>query len=117
MLQIADTTLFAIFFVSNCHQQCSCSCDGYIKRIVALEIGESAMKLGAGRETFDDVIDMAAGIVLSHKVGDKVKKGDVLCTVHTNKDDYAEVLEEIKNAFIIVDEFVKKPPTVHAYIH
>ncbi len=91
--------------------------DGYIKRIVALEIGESAMKLGAGRETFDDVIDMAAGIVLSHKVGDKVKKGDVLCTVHTNKDDYEEVLEEIKNAFIIVDEFVKKPPTVHAYIH
>ena len=28
--------------------------DGYVKRIVALEIGESAMRLGAGRETFDD---------------------------------------------------------------
>ena len=30
--------------------------DGYIKEIDALEIGVSAMKLGAGRETLDDVI-------------------------------------------------------------
>ncbi len=90
---------------------------GYIERIVALEIGESAMKLGAGRETFDDVIDMAAGIVLHKKVADKVEAGEVLCEVHTNKDDYHEVLEEIKNAFKIVKNPVKKPPTVHAYIH
>ncbi len=91
--------------------------NGYIKRIVALEIGESAMRLGAGRETFDDVIDMSAGIVLAKKVGDKVNKGDVLCTVHTNKEDYKEILKDIENAFVIVDEFVEVPPTVHAYIH
>ena len=91
--------------------------DGYIKRIVALEIGESAMRLGAGRETFDDVIDMSAGIVLSKKVGDKVKKGDVLCTVHTNVEDHAQILKDIEEAFHIVDEFVAVPPTVHDYIH
>ena len=91
--------------------------DGYIERIVALEIGESAMKLGAGRETFDDVIDMAAGIVLNKKVADQVKKGETLCFVHTNKEDYEEVLEEIKHAFVISDKPVKRPPTVHAYIH
>lgn len=90
---------------------------GYIKQIIALEIGESAMRLGAGRETFDDVIDMSAGIVLSKKVGDKVAKGDVLCTVHTNKDDYASVLKDIQKAFVIVDGFVEYPPTVHDYIH
>ncbi len=91
--------------------------DGYIKRIVALEIGESAMRLGAGRETFDDVIDMSAGIVLSKKVGDKVKKGDVLCTVHSNVEDHAQILKDIEEAFHIVDEFVAVPPTVHDYIH
>ena len=91
--------------------------DGYIKRIVALEIGESAMRLGAGRETFDDVIDMSAGIVLSKKVGDKVKKGEVLCTVHTNVEDHAQILKDIEEAFHIVDEFVAVPPTVHDYIH
>ena len=89
---------------------------GYIKHIVALEIGESAMRLGAGRETFDDVIDMSAGIVLNKKVGDKVKKGDVLCVVHTNKEDFDPILKDIENAFSIVDEFVPYPPTVHDYI-
>ena len=89
---------------------------GYIKHIVALEIGESAMRLGAGRETFDDVIDMSAGIVLQKKVGDKVAKGDVLCVVHTNKDDYEAILKDIENAFTIVDGFVEYPPTVHDYI-
>ena len=90
---------------------------GYIKRIVALEIGESAMRLGAGRETFDDIIDMSAGIVLSKKVGDQVNKGDVLCTVHTNKEGFEQILKDIENSFVIVDEFVEVPPTVHAYIH
>lgn len=90
--------------------------DGYIKRIVALEIGESAMRLGAGRETFDDVIDMSAGIVLNKKVGDKVNKGDVLCSVHTNKENFDDILKDIENSFVIVDEFVSVPPTVHAYI-
>ena len=89
---------------------------GYVKHIVALEIGESAMRLGAGRETFDDVIDMSAGIVLNKKVGDKVEKGDVLCVVHTNKEDFAPILKDIENAFTIVPEFVPCPPTVHDYI-
>lgn len=89
---------------------------GYIKHIVALEIGESAMRLGAGRETFDDVIDMSAGIVLRKKVGDKVAKGDVLCVVHTNKEDFEPILKDIEDAFTIVDGFVEYPPTVHDYI-
>ena len=91
--------------------------DGYVKRIVALEIGESAMRLGAGRETFDDVIDMSAGIVLRKKVGDKVSKGDTLCVVHTNVEDHKKILKDIEEAFHIVDEFVEVPPTVHDYIH
>ena len=89
---------------------------GYIKQIEALRIGENAMRLGAGRETFDDVIDMSAGIVLAKKVGDKVKEGDLLCTAYTNKDDYSEVIKDINEAFVIVDEFVAVPPTVHDYI-
>ena len=89
---------------------------GYVKQIVALQIGESAMRLGAGRETFDDVIDMSAGILLNKKVGDKVAKGELLCTAFTNKDDYSEVLKDIEKAFVIVDGFVETPPTVHDYI-
>ena len=62
--------------------------EGYIKEINALEIGEAACKLGAGRATKADVIDFAAGIVLEKKVGSKVNVGDfyyintenILCT-------------------------------------
>ena len=48
---------------------------------------------------------------------DKVEKGDVLCYVHTNKEEYASILKDIERAFTIVDGFVEVPPTVHDYIH
>ena len=73
--------------------------DGYIKEINALTIGVSAMKLGAGRETIEDKIDMSSGILLKHKVGDYVKKGDILCNAYTNKEDVADVIKEIYSAY------------------
>ena len=90
--------------------------EGYVRRIEALEIGESAMRLGAGRETYDDVIDMSAGIVLRKKVGDFVKMGDVLCVVHTNKDEFASILNDIHHAFKFSKEKLEPLPIVHDYI-
>lgn len=74
--------------------------EGIIKRIDALTIGKCAMKLGGGREVITDVIDMSAGIVLNKKIGDKVEKGELLCTLYTNKNEYGEIESETKNAFI-----------------
>ena len=90
--------------------------DGYIKRIDCLSIGLGAMKLGAGRERMDDVIDMASGIVLAKKVGDFVKAGDKLCECHTNKEDYQEVIAEIGDAFILTKESFPYPPIIHEVI-
>ena len=89
---------------------------GYIKEINALDIGEAAMKLGAGRETLEDTIDMSAGIVLNNKIGDYVEKGDVLCTIYTNKEDVKEALEQIKEAYKIVDEVVYAQPVIREII-
>mgnify|MGYP003290715248 CR=1 FL=1 len=89
---------------------------GYVKQITALTIGESSMKLGGGRETFDDVIDMSAGIILNKKVGDKVEVGDLLCTAYTNKTGVEDVLKDIYNAFVIVNDFVPTPASIHLYI-
>ena len=89
---------------------------GYIKKINALEIGEAAMRLGAGRATLTDVIDMSAGIVLTKKVGDYVNAGDVICTVYTNKDDYNNVINDIKNAYVYVQDEVKTHPVVHEIV-
>jgi pyrimidine-nucleoside phosphorylase len=90
---------------------------GYIKRIDSLTIGLSAMKLGAGRSTMTDVIDMAAGIVLNKKVGDYAHKGELLATAHTNKEDVAAILEDIRRAFAFSETEVAVRPIVHAYIH
>ena len=92
--------------------------DGYIKEINALEIGISAMKLGAGRETLEDVIDMSAGIVLAKKVGAKVIRGDLLCTIYTNKtpEEYLPVLDEIRQAYAYSDKEVKELPVIREII-
>ena len=44
------------------------------------------MLLGGGREKREDSIDPAVGIVLEKKVGDEVKSGSTLCTIHFNSE-------------------------------
>lgn len=80
---------------------------GYVKRIDALTIGIGSMNLGGGREKMDDVIDMSAGIILNKKIGDFVKKGEVLCRLYTDHVEYQEVYNNVKNAFEITDEKVE----------
>ena len=92
--------------------------DGYVKELEALEIGVSSMKLGGGRETLEDVIDMSAGIMLNKKIGDYVKKGETLCTIHTNKpeSEYLPIIEDIKHAYVIVKEKVEARPVIKEII-
>ncbi len=54
---------------------------GYITRIRADIIGKASVMLGAGRLSKDDTIDHGAGICFYAKVGDKVKRGDRLCSL------------------------------------
>ena len=44
------------------------------------------MLLGAGRATKESEIDLAVGLMLNKKVGDAVKKGDSLVTIHANRE-------------------------------
>lgn len=55
---------------------------GYVETINASSIGMAASRLGAGREHKDDVINLGVGIDLKVKIGDQVKKGDVLATLY-----------------------------------
>jgi len=89
---------------------------GYLKRIKALNIGLASMKLGGGRETKEDIIDPMVGIVLSKKVGDKVKKGDVLAQIYANKPVTTEILESLQEAFEIVKEKVEEPAIIEEII-
>ncbi|HCA43105.1 MAG TPA: thymidine phosphorylase, partial [Bacteroidetes bacterium] len=58
----------------------------------AYNIGYASIELGAGRKKSNDVIDFLSGIDLHKKCGDKVKKGDIICSL------YAESQEKIDRA-------------------
>ncbi len=46
----------------------------------------TAVDIGAGRKKKEDVIDHSAGFVFHKKVGDSVKKGEPVLTIHTNNE-------------------------------
>lgn len=81
--------------------------EGYVSHIDALGIGHAAMILGAGRETLEDKVDMAVGIVLNKKVGDHVSVGETLCYIHTNGKNTNESIEKAFESFEIKQEEVK----------
>ncbi|MFD2830722.1 pyrimidine-nucleoside phosphorylase [Corticicoccus populi] len=77
---------------------------GYVQQIGSEAMGVASSMLGAGRQTKDDVIDLAVGIKLNKKVGSKVEKGDVLATIYSNREDVEEVAQKIKDNYQIGSE-------------
>ena len=60
---------------------------GYITAIRCEQVGIASMLLGGGREKKEDSVDPAVGVVLEKKVGDEVKAGSALCTIHFNSEE------------------------------
>lgn len=85
----------------------------YVEYIDALEVGQAAMLLGAGREKTGDRIDHAVGIELCKKPGDPVKAGDTLALIHANNPGrLAKARELLLKAYHFSDE----PPERKAII-
>ncbi len=89
---------------------------GFLKEIVADEIGTAAMKLGAGRATKESEIDLAVGIMLHKKIGDEVNAGDALLTIHSNNENVEEVKEMLYESILISPDKVEAPPLIHTHI-
>ncbi|MCD7033288.1 pyrimidine-nucleoside phosphorylase [Metabacillus sp. GX 13764] len=90
--------------------------DGYVCEIVADEVGTAAMWLGAGRETKESQIDLAVGLMLNKKIGDKVAKGDSLVTIYSNQENVDSVKEKLYESIKLSQEKVEAPKLVHAAI-
>jgi pyrimidine-nucleoside phosphorylase len=75
---------------------------GFVSAIAAEDIGLAANMIGAGRQTKDDVIDPAVGVILEVKVGEKVEAGAVLCRLYYTKEDHLEEAAQlVEDAFRI----------------
>jgi pyrimidine-nucleoside phosphorylase len=88
---------------------------GVVSNIVADEIGIAAMLLGAGRATKEDKVDLAVGLVLCKKVGNKVAKGEALVTIYSNREDVEDVKAKIYENISISDD-AKKTILIHKVI-
>lgn len=77
---------------------------GKISEMQAEKIGIASMLLGAGRASKEDEIDMAVGIVLNKKIGDDVKEGESILTIHSNREDVSDVVELLQENITIADE-------------
>lgn len=82
--------------------------DGYISHMDTEHCGIASVVLGAGRASKGDPIDYSAGILLLKKVGEQVKKGDVLAELFTSQvNSIAEAERMLLQAITISDT---KPP-------
>jgi len=69
--------------------------DGFIHAINAETLGNIAMILGAGRENKDSVIDLAVGIKVYVRKGERVQKGQPLLTLFYNEQEKFEAAVKI----------------------
>jgi thymidine phosphorylase len=75
---------------------------GYVSAIDAEYIGQASAMIGAGRDTKDDAIDPAVGVILEVKVGQKVDSGGVLCRLYYTQEEHVdEAAQLVEDAFRI----------------
>ncbi len=87
---------------------------GYVAGLDAMEVGLTAGLLGGGRVHKGDPIDHAVGVVLAKKIGDYVKEGEVLLTIHANDEQkLADARRRLLDAYSWSDEPVERPPIAH----
>jgi pyrimidine-nucleoside phosphorylase len=82
---------------SNIQEKLLAEKNGYVQLIDNYEIGMASLELGAGRLRMDDTIDPKAGIIFYPKIGKRVKKGEVIAEIFTDK---AEKVDEVKNKLL-----------------
>lgn len=90
-------------------QDCYAASEGYISSIHSDEVGMVSLTLGGGRETKESKIDLSVGVVLKKKVGDYVKKGDVIATLYANSEEKLKAAKErFDKTYSYSDNEVKK---------
>ena len=78
--------------------------DGVLEQLDALAVGVASWRLGAGRATKDDVVQLGAGIELHAVQGETVKAGEPLMTLFSDDEErFARALESLDGGYKISD--------------
>jgi thymidine phosphorylase len=73
----------------------SSPCCGFVNRIMCEQIGTACVLLGGGRLRKEEQVDPAVGIIVHKKLGDQVRAGDALCTIHYNAAERLEIAQAL----------------------
>ncbi|MFL5979077.1 MAG: thymidine phosphorylase [Gaiellaceae bacterium] len=83
---------------------------GYVSRLGAVRVGQAALHLGAGRQTKEDEIDHAVGVLCLAKRGARVDAGAPLAEIHARTEaDADRAHAELVEAYELADE---PPPEI-----
>jgi pyrimidine-nucleoside phosphorylase len=90
-------------------QEITTSRGGYVSGIDAELIGQASSMIGAGRNTKEDSIDPAVGVILEVKVGQKIDAGSILCRIYHTSDEHLEdAAALVEDAFKISQQPVEE---------
>ncbi|MBA4406229.1 thymidine phosphorylase [bacterium] len=94
---------------SKHHEKVISEKNGYVESIDVFEIGMASIELGGGRLKKDDVIDPKAGIIFYPKIGTRLKKGDLIAEIFTDrKNKVDEVRQKLLNSIKVSGRKVNK---------
>lgn len=75
---------------------------GWVQAIDNFAVGSALIALGGGRLKKEDRIDHGCGFRIYKKIGDRVKKGDVLIEIYSDDKEKTNIVwKSLKNSYII----------------
>ena len=85
--------------------------DGFVHSIDALEVGNAAWRLGAGRARKEDAVSAAAGVVCLVREGDAITKGQPMFELHADDERHLQQgRAAIENAVVVSERRVNAEP-------
>lgn len=94
-----------------------CAQAGYIAHMETAQLGYAAQELGAGRKQKTDVIDPRVGFIMRCRVGDRMEKGQPLCTVYAaDEASFARAKAMIEGAITLSDAPAPREKLLYALV-
>ena len=88
--------------VAREHHVVTATADGVLTQLDALQVGTASWRLGAGRARKEDPVQFGAGITLHAQLGEAVKAGQPLMTLHTDEAErFERAIDALEGSFKI----------------
>ncbi|GAA5505186.1 thymidine phosphorylase [Novipirellula caenicola] len=89
-----------------------CPVDGWVEKIDCELLGQIVIELGGGRQQKQDRIDPSVGLQVHCRVGQRVRRGTPILSLHCDKRQHDEYRGPLEKAVIISDQSVRSVPLI-----